>query len=399
MTVHQSPHRREFYISVLVWLLVFGVYALSSGVRLTRLAGQGHYVSLARSMIEGRLTLAETGDLDDLVDFDSEWYVAFPPLPALLLVPWVALSAKANPVVFTAAMAALNVVLMRQLLRRAAPRLEIKPEAVNWLTAAFAFGTAHWYITATGTVWHTAQICGLSFLIGAMIEAFGRGRLWLCGLLLGIAINSRPPLVFTLPFFVPFILTKSRPWRQAVPGFLAPLAACVGFFALYNLVRFDSPFDFGYTRMHVGAVLAPHLKKGLFSLVHIPLNAFHALLLPPIPTLKPPFLRFHSYGNSFLLVSPFLLLAFRRRPRDVWSFGCWGAVVATLLIDLSYFSSGYSQIGYRYSLDLTAFLLLMAGTGFTRRLGRTLVILSIAIQSAGLIECLNWFQMWNQIFG
>jgi hypothetical protein len=390
--------RRDLAISVAIWLLVFAVYCLSSGVRLTRLTGYGHYISLAQSMLAGRLTLSETKSLDDLVDFEGEWYVAFPPLPALLLLPWVAISSRANPVVFTATIAALNVVLMRLLLRRAVPRMGVRPEAVSWLTAAFAFGTAHWYITATGTVWHTAQICGLAFLLGAVIEAMGRGRPWLCGLLLGIAINSRPPIGFTLPFFVPLVLAAKHRWRAAL-GFLAPLAACVGLFAVYNIIRFDSPVDFGYTRMHVGAVLAPHLKKGLFSLSHIPLNAWHGLILPPLPTPRFPFIGFHEYGNSFLLVSPFLLLAFRRWPQGVWPLGCWAAIVLTLLVDLSYFSSGYAQRGYRYSLDVTTFLVLLAGAGYSRRLGRALVILAITIQIAGVITYLNWPRMWSQIFG
>ncbi|MBN2369095.1 MAG: hypothetical protein JXO72_01265 [Vicinamibacteria bacterium] len=390
-------NRRRTLIAIVLGSTVLISYLLSSGTRMKRFSGQGHYVTLAQWMIDGRLSSHQRGDLDDLVEHNGRWYIAFPPLPALLLVPWVLFSSRANPLVFTAVFAALNVVLLRSLLMRGVDRLGVRSDSVGWLTFAFAFGTAHWYASAAGTVWYTSQICGLTFLLASIVEALGPGRPWLCGLLLGLAVAARPPLGFAFPFFLMLLLRRERAWR-ALALFGGPIAGCVGLLLAYNLTRFGSPFDFGYERMRVGDVLRPFLEQGLFSLAHMPRNVFYALLNPPAPSTTFPFIRFDPFGNSFLLLSPFLLSAALARPRDAAWWGCWAGVFAIFINDLCYFSSGYFQAGYRYSLDFMPFLMLLAGMGFRGKMARLLVVVSAPLQLACLIWFLNWPRMWCQIF-
>jgi hypothetical protein len=388
-----------------VWALVFGLYVASAGTRVVRLHGQGHYVTLAQWLLEGRLSSDAPVPGEDAVEHDGRHFVAFPPLPAVLLLPWQVLPGGANPVLFTAALGAWNLLLMASFLRRALSRLGITPwpGLVEWVSAGFAFGTAHWYGSAAGTVWHTSQVCGLTFLLLAAREAVGAGRTALCGLFLGLATMARTPLAFALPFFSP--LVAAGPWRHRLRSAAtlgAPLAACVGVLLAYNAARFGSWTDFGYGAMKVGGVLEPYFQQGLFSLRHLPRNLYHAVLNVPLPSVAFPFLRLDPMGNSFLALSPFLLGAFLRRPSGGWGWSAWAAVVVVLAVDLSYFSSGYAQFGYRYSLDAIPFLLLAAAAGFAGRPAswlRGLVIASVVLQFLGLLWILNWPRMWRQLAG
>lgn len=325
----------------------------------------------------------------------------------MLLAPWVALSPRAaNPVLFTAAFGALNVALVASLLRRGLARLGTAggPGLVAWLCAGFACGTAHWYAAAAGTVWHTSQVCGLSFLLLAAREALAAGRPQVCGALLGLAVACRPPLAFALPFFAPLLLGAGRGLRSAL-RLIAPLGLALLLLLAYNYARFGAWTDFGYTRMDVGATLRPYLEHGLFSASHLPRNAFYAFLNLPAPIARFPFLKLDPMGNSLLFTSPFLLGALLRRPAGRWGWSALAAAAAVLGADLLYFSTGYAQFGYRYSLDAMPFLLLLAAAGFAERAGpalaalRGLVAWSVLVNLLGMLWILNWPRMWLQLWG
>lgn len=383
--------------------LCFALYAASSGTRLKNLAGQGHYLTLAGWMLEGRVSSATRPPGEDVVEHDGRYFIAFPPLPALLMLPLAALGSRAaNPVLFTAAFGALNVVLVGSLLRRGLPRLgrPVEPGLVGWMTLAFALGTAHWYSAAAGTVWHTSQVCGLTFVLLAVFEALGRGRLPVCGLLLGLAMAARPPLALALPFFAPLVFAAG-PRRAAGPALalLSPLGLCLLSLLLYNEARFGAWLDFGYTRMDVGPVLRPFLDQGLFGLTHLPRNLFYALLHFPAPRGRFPFFALDPMGNSLLFTSPFLFGAFLKKPAGAWGAGAALAALAVLGVNLLYFSTGYAQFGYRYALDAMPFLVLLAAAGFARAtpLLKGLALWAALVNLLGMLWILNWPRMWPQL--
>lgn len=400
----RAPEAARPARALALWLLFLAVYAASSGTRLWNLEGQGHYVTLARWMLEGRVGSASAPPGEDIVEHHGRYFIAFPPLPALLMVPLVALSPRAaNPVLFTAAFGAANVVLLGSLLRRGLPRLghESKPGLVTWMVVAFALGTPHWYSAAAGTVWYTSQVVGLTFLLLAAREALGRGRPLLCGLLLGLATAARPPLAFALPFFAPLLVRNGRTRSvRAGLALLTPLAIYVVLLLAYNRARFGAWTDFGYARMNVGPVLQPFLDQGLFSVRHLPRNVFYGLLHLPRPTAGFPFAKLDPMGNSLLFASPFLVGVLLRRPGGAWGWAAALASAAVLGADLLYFSTGYAQFGYRYALDAMPFLVLLAAAGFAGRsswLFKTLTLASLLVNLLGMLWILNWPRMWLQL--
>lgn len=387
-----------------LWALFFLVYSASSGTRLKNLHGQGHYVTLARSMLEGRVESATPLPGEDIVEYEGRYFIAFPPVPALLMLPLVALSPRAaNPVLFSAAFGAANVVLLGSLLRRGLPHLGLaaEPSLVKWMVLAFALGTPHWYCAAAGTVWPTAQVCGLFFLLLGAREALGPARPAVCGLLLGLAAAARPPLGFALPFFAPLLVTAGR--SRAVRVGLALLSSfglCIGLLLAYNRLRFGAWTDFGYSRMIVGPVLRPFLDQGLFSLAHLPRNVFYGLLNLPWPTARFPFLQLDPMGNSVFFASPFLVGVLLRKPAGAWGWSLVLSSLAMLGVDLLYFSTGYSQFGYRYALDAMPFMVLLAAAGFAGRpswVFKALTLAALLVNLLGMLWILNWPRMWLQL--
>ena len=76
----------------------------------------------------------------------------------------------------------------------------------NWLTAAFAIGSVHWWAAGTGTVWLHAQVVAVFFSLLALHLAVRRRWPLLAGLFLGCAAASRLPVGLTLPLYLALYL-------------------------------------------------------------------------------------------------------------------------------------------------------------------------------------------------
>jgi hypothetical protein len=72
-------------------------------------------------------------------------------------------------------------------------------------------------------------------------------RLAVMSLCFGLAVGSRPPLVFSAVVLLPvfLLLRRSRPDRGLLIALAAPIGVCLALLALYNVVRFGGPLDVG----------------------------------------------------------------------------------------------------------------------------------------------------------
>src|SRR5207253_743431 len=115
-----------------------------------------------------RTLTARPPNLNDWVFERGRWYVSFPPLPAVLMMPFVALwGLSFNDVAFTLPFAAANVALLYRLLRRI-QQVEGGSRS-EWDHAVFAlvfgFGTLAWSCSIRGEVWFTAEVVGVTFTL------------------------------------------------------------------------------------------------------------------------------------------------------------------------------------------------------------------------------------------
>src|SRR5437588_6312330 len=243
----------RYRVDLILFVVSLVAYAISSGSMLAHQSLAPHFVYQADAFLHGQLALrGRPPNLNDWVFQDGRWYVSFPPFPAVLMMPFVALwGLELNDVWFTVIVAALNVALLYRLLRRVQ---ESRPE---WEHAAFAlifgFGTLAWSCGIRGEVWFTAETVGVTLTLLYLHAALQAKHPWLAGLAVACAAITRTPLAFAAVFFVFEALGPDpKRWRAALPRlipYLAAIAAVAIPMPWANYVRFGSFSEFGHSHL------------------------------------------------------------------------------------------------------------------------------------------------------
>ena len=335
-------------------------------------------------------------------------FVSFPPGPAVLMLPFVAIwHYHFHDVLFTllfAAGAALFLFAMLGLLRREGySALRERDRYV--LTALFVFGTVFHFSAIRGQVWFSALIFGVFFHMGYLYFALGLRRPFLAGLFLAFGFATRVTLLFPALFMGLQVLLVRRPWDRAGIGWrlrkvawfaLPTLAAGVGLM-LYNYARFESVFEFGH-RFLLDGTRDSIVDHGLFSPWFLPGNLAAAFTNVPQITATWPYIRISGHGISLFATTPvFFYLLWPRRGDEAgealdryrWPMRriLWLTVAVTALPGLLYQNTGWFQFGYRFGLDYLPLLFVLLALDRRPRgwLFYTLVAVSIAVSTFGAI--------------
>ena len=136
----------------------------------------------------------------DLVFFQGNTYLYWPPFPAIVMMPFVALVGLHFSDVFLVMMiGAFNVSLMALLLRAVNQRGLIPLSAVKraWLVIFFMAGTVHTTLALTGNVWSASQVISIAGLLVAYCAAVGL-KGWKAYLFAGIGMAAAMSTRYTL---------------------------------------------------------------------------------------------------------------------------------------------------------------------------------------------------------
>lgn len=353
-----------------------------------------YFVRLADAFLHGRLYLTEAPSwLNELVPGGGGWYVVYPPVPAVMLLPFVALFGPTFPQnVASCLYAGVTVGLAWLLFGRFA--LDFRRRLV--LTAVFGVGTVFWYVAEVGSAWYLGHVCAVMFSTAAVLLALDRRWPVAVGLLLGLAAISRLPvalasvgvwlLILRVGWPIRIPADRSLAIRQTV-GFGIGMAIPVGLYFLYNIARWGTLLDRGYTLIP-GVLEDPiYSEHGIFSIEYLPRHLYAIVFRSWNYVDDPPFLQPNWYGLGLFLTTPALLWLVRARIRDPRVFA---SVVATALVAIpivTHGNVGLAQFGYRFSLDFQVFLFVILATVFERgmsRLAWLAAMASIAICAYGI---------------
>lgn len=326
-----------------------------------------YYGRLAQAILAGRWWLTESPPwLNELLACgDGRYCVAYPPLPALLAIPLATFlsTALAQVLVSRIAGGVSAGILYLGLRAFGAPR------AVAILGAVLsAVGTTLFFSSVDGRAWFDAHAAAMPFLCAAFLFAARGDRPWLVGVMIGLATLSRLPVVAATPALALLVARRSgtpftRVARDVVLGGLPFAAIYVG----YNLLRWNTPLDAGYTRLAEGDVF---FTQGVFSLFYLPRHLYAIFLEPPqFVEGTPWFLRPGITGMALFLTTPALLWVFaalRHIRRDPAIALAGAAAILALLPDVLHGTVGFAQFGYRFSLDAQPFLIALALAGDAR---------------------------------
>lgn len=342
-------------------------------------AGGDQYVPLADAFLRGRLSIPVDRPWMELVpvpDGGGAQYSPFPPVPALTLMPVIAVlglfpgAGELSGNVIAALVGAVNVALAWYLL--AAIGVALRPRLV--IAIGFAF-TTHWWVAGMAGTHHYAAVVATFFLLVALNLAVRRRLPALVGLTLGLAAGSRLPTGLALPLLLALFADRWRP-SQAYAQLLLGLAVPAALFAAYNVARFGSPFDTGYVHIPSGdagllVTDEPWFNHGLLSPLNIPRHLYAIFIQGPVLVDGFPYLKPSLTGLSLTLSAPFLFWAVRARGPLVAV--TWLSVLLVLLPDLMHGSWGFAQFGYRFVLDAVPLLLLLLGWAYRERASWSLV--------------------------
>lgn len=388
---------RDFWVRLTILaLLVAAATAVASapGLELRTNRYLPFYGLQAQSLLHGRTDLPLSADWghDVIRGPDGRVFFALPPLNGFLLVPFVALFGPDFPerifaLLFYAAYLALLAVFLTRYLK--AP---LSAYAV-WM-AFFAFGTNLITCAAAGTPWFSACLVS-SFLFSLAALVLWRART-LGGATLAVALVCLAALGrfhLVLPAVVMAGLAwYSRfrtDWRKLLILAL-PIAGFAAFLAWWNWARFGSPFSLRYRDHGYGTVFHGLVERyGFTSWRYVFLHAYHGLIGAPrlVPTF--PFLEVDLDGNGIFAMSPvFLYAVFRAREYSKIDWLALGCLALTAIPIVTHFSTGWSQAGYRYALDVFPFLcffLFRARFDIRSPLGLTLVASSVWMNTAATL--------------
>ncbi|HEY2733908.1 MAG TPA: hypothetical protein VGI70_07985 [Polyangiales bacterium] len=357
-----------------------------------------HFALLADAWRHGRLDLggpppAYTGN-NDFARFENKYFVVFPPFPALLLLPVVALANAPERVqdgkffLLLAGIAPAVLFLALEKLRRFG-RAEISERVSVLFAFSFGFGSVYFFSAEQGTVWFAAHVVAGALAALYLLFALEAEKPWLAGLALACAFATRTPLLFAAPLFVLEALRVSsneeaferRDWKalfasldrarflRLLVQFALPIAAVLALTLWYDQARFHDPFEVGY--QYLGIAWQRRIQKwGLFSYHYLAKNL--GVLLTSLPYRTPggsvPF-QINAHGLALWFTTPlFLWLLWPRKTRAP-HLALWLTVACVAVPTLFYQNTGWLQFGYRFSNDYAPFLFALLAIG-GYRLGR-----------------------------
>lgn len=413
----QRAHTSRTYLRLAEWSTTLAIFltavsiymATAMTLRTYYTPDKAYFHLLAQAMLEGHFYITDPPSTHDLVWFGGNWYMAHPPLVALLMIPWLIASGgqKLNTVLFSGVFAAASVSLVYLLLNEMNKRkwLDVRQTDILWLCALFGFGSGLWWVSTSGEFWFLSQICALTFLALAAIIAAKNWPAWLVGGCLGLAMLARPTVFTYWPFLLGIAaesIFKRYGRASGVPlirwSFLSWVGVGMGVVALmgYNWARFGDITDAGSYRQNIASWLAADVVRyGIFSPHYFARNL--GVVLVGLPELSPEcrgLIKPSEQGMSILLTTPTLLYLARAWRRSPWVIGAWFAVAASLLLLLLYYNTGAWQFGYRYILDLIVPVMALLGLAMGKAKSlpfRMTIVLSIAVNAVGVAW---WGGIW-----
>lgn len=400
-------------MGVLFAIAALMALALTGGLALYAIIedpGSNSYALLAEAFLNGRLDTTTCFD-GDCARFEDKIFVMFPPVPAIIALPFVALfGVNFSGFVFLSAIAfALSVWLWWQIFEE----LKVDRDVAIWLLLGLAFATPLYFVTIRGDgIWFFAQAIGFAFTSLAIHQMVRGGSLILAGACIGAAFLCRQMAVFYLPFLFALSLDRFEPLisfsREHIVRVLKlglPAGVAVLIYLAYNYLRFGDPMQTGYPYM-IGADLAEGgsminyrlAEHGLWSSAYVLFNTLYMFVqgfhmdFGGNAMVDPAGL--DPSGTALLAASPFVLFAFFAPMRRPVLIG-----IATILViavpTLFYHSNGYSQFNVqRYALDwlpIVFYILALAladrdlrGLGLLVTFGIGLNLVTMAFLALGL---------------
>lgn len=365
-------------------LAALAVTAVVSHLRATP---YNNFVLLAQALLQGHTWINWPGPYIDALAYADRYYVIEAPLPALLLIPYVAVAGlQANQTLLAILLAGVAVGAAWEL----GERFGVPPAHNAWICAFLLCGTDLLWCAMLGDVWFLAHVSAVCFTMLALVELAGKRRGWLVALWAACAIESRFSMIAAIPVYAYLLVVPiSQRVTKQLAGFAIVLAGVAVLWVLYNHARWGTWNDIGYTTWyHQDQVGMP--TGSPFRLSYLPNQLWSFFVQMPTQLPAFPWLRPEFSGVALTWTSPALVLAFFARSPLRWAVALWIAALLTAIPNFLYYVNGFAQFGMRHALDFEPFLVALMMLAVRTRLawwGYVLLAYSIVV---GFWGCWYW---------
>jgi hypothetical protein len=411
---------RRFWVPLGIFVACAAVYVAALGDRLRGISDNAHFVYLAQSFLHGQLEVLgnRPPGNNDWAFYAGKWYVSFPPLPALIILPAVAIWGVAVwDRLFWAILAGLGpalVYVMLRALRQQGRSQRTEREDLAY-TLLFAFGSVYFFTSVQGTVWFSAHVVAVPLIALYVLWAVGARRPLLAGSMLGLAFVTRPSTMFLAALFLIEALDGARrlpppaaeserersagarfvrfvagvELRTLLPKlvwFALPILAIGALTMAFNAARFDDPFEFGHSHLRIR--WSTRIEKwGLANYHYLAKNLAVFLAALPWISAVSPYLKISRHGLALWVTTPQYLGVLWPRRTSVTQTALALAAAGVALVDLCYQNSGWIQFGYRFSLDYSVLLVALLALGGRKQgwVFHLLLVFAIAVNLFGAI--------------
>jgi hypothetical protein len=382
----------RFRVEIALFLGLFLALASLSSFRFFRQSEAPHFVYQAQAWLEGHQHV-DPQLLPNLEDWacvrevagaktrcegrpllTDRWYSSFPPFPAMVMLPWVAIHGyQFNDTSFGVIIGALAMLAFYVLLKLLFPKRSTSDNI--WLTLLLCFGSVFALVAIRGEVWFLAETLGVLFTCLYLFNAAGARRPVLAGAFWSMAVVTRAPLLFTGLFFILEALAPeagSR-WQQLsrwpsvakrtlLLRFAAGAAPLGLLSAWLNMSRFGSVSEFGHRFLYNNRVNPDIDSYGLFHPHYLLRNVEAAFLR--LPVWAGGRLTYDPWGLTLALTLPWLALAFSPFQQRRRIALCVGSLSSLILVSLLFpplpAPNGEPPIGFRSALAFLAVGLIIA---------------------------------------
>jgi hypothetical protein len=324
-----------------------------------------NYVLLADAFLHGHVWIDLPGSYIDAVSFDGRYYIVNDPVPAILLLPYVAFAGLyANQTWLAVILAGVAAAAAWRIAENLAVPLE-----PAFVICAFLFaGTDLWWGSVFGDVWFLAQTSAVAFMLLSLMELSGpKPRGWLVAFYYALALGSRFTVVTAVPVIAYLVyygnLDTYRPLYEQRLRRLGSFSLVIAVFALlwmyYNWLRWGVVWDSGHTIFYHQDVSAGSPFGSPFSLSHIPYQLGSFFILAPRFLSFFPYVYPLRFGTALTWTSPALIFALWAREPYLSVRAMWIGALLAAGPSLLYYVNGYSQFGMRHALDFEPFLFVL----------------------------------------
>lgn len=354
------PRERRNYLLGLLGLMLL-VYVLLHdlfGGTLFAHCPWDSYTLQAMAWRRGALGLGQDYPWLELAIYEGDWFVSFPPLPTIVMLPLTFLFGQSTPnnfVVMLYAMATAG------LAYRCLCRAGSQPHSAAFLSLFYVMGSNMMWMSTSGGVWFQAQALNM-LLLTACICAAMAGRRSLAYALVALAVGCRPfSACAFLPLLAYFYGIDRAAGHSPVQCLLRQLPCLLptvfigGAYMWYNWIRFGNVFEFGHN--YLPEFLAA--ENGQFDLSYLPQNLRNILLRPVTIDSRGRLSFAYFDGFLFYIANPLYIVLFIRSIGDLRERrmnGLRACLLLTILLELlllcAHKTFGGWQFGARYTVDM-----------------------------------------------